>query len=293
MDKQQRKNYWYSIITYVPNLITNERANIGVILGNSVDYLKFQIINNPSNRKLHFFRNNIEKKVFQTSVDYLSYLVKNKKDSLNNISIFDNNKSEFNLNTFLEYPLPENIFFSEMHFARTNDPNMIFNELIKTYVGEKFIHEKETTNISFKQNINDYFKSLNLINTKLKTNVKVQPSKDLPFRFEMDYAYISKNEKMSFIQVGPKQSHITDWYKNNITLLSKNSDSFYLNVIIKEDEYNNPDQTFNPFLYDLISDKRVKPTIVTNENSLTKLVESANKAIPISEWNIEDKSYIA
>ena len=109
----------------------------------------------------------------------------------------------------------------------------------------------------------------------------------------MDYAYISENKKMSFIQVGPKQSHIADWYKNNITLLSKNSDSFYLNVIIKEDEYNNPDQTFNPFLYDLISDKRVKPTIVTNENSLTKLVESANKAIPISEWNVEDKSYIA
>ena len=132
-----------------------------------------------------------------------------------------------------------------------------------------------------------------MINTKLKANLKIQPSKDLPLRFEMDYAFISKNDEMSFIQIGPKQSQINDWYKNNITLLNKNSDDFYLNMVIKEDDYEKPNQTFKPFLRDLASDKRVRPTIVTNKDSLSELVKNADKAIPISEWDTEDQSYIA
>ncbi len=292
MDKQQRKNYWYSIISYIPDLITNERVNIGVILGNNIDLLKFKIIDNPSNKKLHFFRSNIEKQAYQTSIDYLSFIVKEKKEALNDISLF-NIEPSFDLKTYLEHPLPENIVFSNTHFARTSNPKMIFNELLNTYVGKPFLQEKETTNISFKQNINKYFDQLNLINTKLKANLKIQPSKDLPLRFEMDYAFISKNDEMSFIQIGPKQSQINDWYKNNITLLNKNSDDFYLNMVIKEDDYEKPNQTFKPFLRDLASDKRVRPTIVTNKDSLSELVKNADKAIPISEWDTEDKSYIA
>lgn len=292
MDKQQRKNYWYSIISYIPDLITNERVNVGVILGNSIDFLNFKIIDNPSNKKLHFFRSDVEKKIYQTSIDYLSFIVNKKKETLNDISIFDN-EPNIDIKAYLEYPLPENIVFSNTHFARTSNPKMIFNELLNTYVGKTFLKEKETADISFKQNINEYFNQLNLINTKLKTNLRVQPSKDLPLRFEMDYAFVSENDEMSFIQVGPTQSQINDWYKNNITLLSKTADDFCLNMVIKESDYEKPNQTFKPFLRDLASDKRVKPTIVTNSNSLSELVKNANEAIPISKWNTEDKSYIA
>ena len=292
MDKQQRKNYWYSIISYIPDLITNERVNIGVILGNNIDLLKFKIIDNPSNKKLHFFRTNIEKQIYQTSIDYLSFIVNKKKETLNDIPLFDN-ESNVDLKAYLEHPLPENIVFSNTHFARTSNPKIIFNELLNTYVGEAFLQEKETTNISFKQNINKYFDQLNLINTKLKANLRIRPSKDLPLRFEMDYAFMPKNDEMSFIQIGPKQSQINEWYKNNVTLLSKNSDKFSINMVIKEEDYEKPNQTFKPFLRDLESDDRVKSTIVTNKDSLSKLVKNAGEAIPISEWNTEDKSYIA
>ena len=292
MDKQQRKNYWYSIISYIPDLITNERVNIGVILGNNIDLLKFKIIDNPLNKKLHFFRTNIEKQIYQTSIDYLSFIVNKKKETLNDISLFDN-ESNVDLKAYLEHPLPENIVFSNTHFARTSNPKIIFNELLNTYVGEAFLQEKQTTNISFKQNINKYFDQLNLINTKLKANLRIRPSKDLPLRFEMDYAFMPKNDEMSFIQIGPKQSQINEWYKNNVTLLSKNSDKFSINMVIKEEDYEKPNQTFKPFLRDLESDDRVKSTIVTNKDSLSKLVKNAGEAIPISEWNTEDKSYIA
>lgn len=292
MDKQQRKNYWYSIISYIPDLITNERVNIGVILGNNIDLLKFKIIDNPSNKKLHFFRTNIEKQIYQTSIDYLSFIVNKKKETLNDISLFDN-ESNVDLKAYLEHPLPENIVFSNTHFARTSNPKIIFNELLNAYVGEAFLQEKETTNISFKQNINKYFDQLNLINTKLKANLRIRPSRDLPLRFEMDYAFMPKNDEMSFIQIGPKQSQINEWYKNNVTLLSKNSDKFSINMVIKEEDYEKPNQTFKPFLRDLESDDRVKSTIVTNKDSLSKLVKNAGEAIPISEWNTEDKSYIA
>lgn len=64
-------------------------------------------------------------------------------------------------------------------------------------------------------------------------------------------------------------------------------------MVIKEEDYEKPNQTFKPFLRDLESDDRVKSTIVTNKDSLSKLVKNAGEAIPISEWNTEDKSYIA
>lgn len=211
---------------------------------------------------------------------------------MNDISLFDN-ESNVDLKAYLEHPLPENIVFSNTHFARTSNPKIIFNELLNIYVGEAFLQEKETTNISFKQNINKYFDQLNLINTKLKANLRIRPSKDLPLRFEMDYAFMPKNDEMSFIQIGPKQSQINEWYKNNVTLLSKNSDKFSINMVIKEEDYEKPNQTFKPFLRDLESDDRVKSTIVTNKDSLSKLVKNASEAIPISEWNTEDKSYIA
>lgn len=292
MDKQQRTNYWYSIISYIPDLITNERVNIGVIMGNDVDFLKFKIIDNPSNKKLHFFRNDIEKKIFQTSTDYLAFIVKKKKESLNDISLFDS-KIHVDFKNYLECPLPENIIFSNTHFARTSNPNMVFNELLKTYIGQMFLQEKETTNISFKHNINKYFNQLNLVNTKLKSNIKVRPAVDLPLKFEIDYAYLTNDHQVSFIQIGPKQTQINEWYKNNVTLLSKNSDKFSLNMVIKEEDYKNPNQTFKPFLRDLASDQRVKPTIVTSNDSLSEIVKAANKAVPISDWNIKDKSYIA
>lgn len=137
MEKSQRTNYWYSIISYTPDLITNERVNIGLIMGNDVDFLKFKIIDNSSNKKLHFFRNDIEKKMFQTSIDYLSFIVKNKKESLNDISLFDS-KIQIDLKNYLECPLPENIIFSNIHFARTSNPDIVFKELLKTYIGQMF-----------------------------------------------------------------------------------------------------------------------------------------------------------
>lgn len=138
MEKSQRTNYWYSIISYTPDLITNERVNIGLIMGNDVDFLKFKIIDSPSNKKLQFFRNDIEKKMFQTSIDYLSFIVKKKKESLNDISLFDS-KIQIDLKNYLECHLPENIIFSNIHFARTSNPDMVFKELLKTYIGQMFL----------------------------------------------------------------------------------------------------------------------------------------------------------
>ena len=70
-----------------------------MILGNNIDLLKFKIIDNPSNKKLHFFRSNIEKQAYQTSIDYLSFIVKEKKEALNDISLF-NIEPSFDLNLF-------------------------------------------------------------------------------------------------------------------------------------------------------------------------------------------------
>lgn len=289
----QRHKLWYSIISYIPNLITYERVNVGIILGNpETNEISYSFLSEKSKKFRYFFWNSIERKIYKNSVEYLEFLL-NKIQAQPSIFQVGHYEAEGNWNDFLGGKISENIIFSKIHFAITDNDANIFNNLISTYIGEEFFPKQDNNIITLKKHVFEIFESNKLINTKLKSNLKIKPAAELPLKFEMDYTYFTKNNQVSFIQVGPKQSQINEWYKNNVTLLSKNSDSFSLDMIIKEEDYDKPNQTFKPFLRDLASDQRVKSTIITGNDSLSKIVESVNEAIPISNWNIKDKSYIA
>jgi hypothetical protein len=291
--ENERHKLWYSIISYVPNFVAYERINIGVIMGDPLTgKITYKIIFDKNKKFRYFLRNDIEKKIYKTTIDYLDFILKRAEHepTLFQLSQY---KGTANWSYFLNGKIPENIIFSNIHFARTANDINVFNNLLSTYVGDMFLPKAENNFVTLKKHVFEVFESKKLIGTKLKSNLKIRPAADLPLKFEMDYAYLTNNNQVSFIQIGPKQSQINEWYKNNVTLLSKNTDNFSLNMVIKEEDYEKPNQTFKPFLSDLESDSRVKPTIVTGKDSLSELVKSAGKAIPISEWNTENKSYIA
>lgn len=289
----ERHKLWYSIISYIPNVIAYERINIGAIMGDpATGKITYKLIFEKNKKLRYFLRNSTEKKLYKTTVNYLDFILKRteQKPTIFQLSQY---KSNGNWSNFLNSKIPENIVFSEIHFARTSNDINIFNNLLSTYVGDVFLSKTDTNFATLKQHVFEVFDSNELIGTKIKSNLKIKPAAELPLKFEMDYTYFTQSNQVSFVQIGPKQSQINEWYKNNVTLLSKNSDNFNLNMVIKEEDYEKPNQTFKPFLRDLESDDRVKSTIVTNKDSLSELVKNAGEAIPTSEWNIEDKSYIA
>lgn len=292
--ENERHKLWYSIISYIPNLVAYERINIGTIMGNPVTgKITYKLLFDKNKKLRYFLRNNIEKKLYKTTVNYLDFILK-KAEQEPTIFQLSQYKNDGNWSNFLNSEIPENIVFSEIHFARTANDMNVFNNLLSTYIGDTFLPKSDSNHITLKNHVFNVFDSNKLIGTKLKSKLKIKPAAELPLKFEMDYAYLAKDNKFSFVQVGPKQSQINEWYKNNVTLLSKNSDNFCLNMIIDEDNYEHPNQTFKPFLHDLASDKRVKPSIITaGKDSLSGLVQEVNEAMPIDSWDTKDKSYIA
>lgn len=288
-----RHKLWYSIISYIPDLIAYERINIGAVMGNPETGKVIYRILQSTNKKLRYFlKDDIEKKMYKVSIDYLDFLLKRVETQPNLFQISQLNNVK-NWTELLGGDVPDNIVFSKIHFAKTANDMNVFNNLLSTYVGDMFLPKPEDNIVTLKQHVFNLLDSKKLIGTKIKSNLKIKPASELPLKFEMDYTYLTKGNEVSFIQLGPKQSQINEWYKNNVTLLSKNSDNFSLNMLIKENDYEKPNQTFKPFLRDLASDKRVSSTIVTNKDSLSELVKNANNAISISKWDTKDINYIA
>ncbi|MBB1094774.1 DUF3037 domain-containing protein [Limosilactobacillus sp. BG-MG3-A] len=71
------------MISYIPNLITYERVNIGIIIGNpETNEITYSFLPEKSKKFRYFFWNNIERKIYKNSVEYLEFLLKKSKKIL-------------------------------------------------------------------------------------------------------------------------------------------------------------------------------------------------------------------
>ncbi|WP_270333168.1 DUF3037 domain-containing protein [Ligilactobacillus acidipiscis] len=286
----ERQSFWYSIVTYIPSSIRYERINVGIILGNK---LGGQIVYNflsSKNKKLRYFLwNKLEKKQFDTTIEFLSFLLNKINSQPNFFSIPNSNSTSWA--EWLGSSIPKTISFSDVHIARSENAEMVFDSLIETYIGSQFLDTKTNTS-PLKTGINEFFKSKELLDNKLKTNIKVQPSKDLPFKVEMDYAFLKEQGgQPHFLELAPKESSVIDWYKSNATLLTKSSRSFGLSLIIDQKEYSNKNSKLAPLVNDLCSDKKVRPVFIESINNSSELLELSDNiqtAIDTAEWNSKD-----
>ena len=267
-----------------------ERINIGVILGSKVEgTIMYQLL--PSNnKKLKFFLwNQLEKKQYAATIDLLSYLLDNLKKHPSIFSEPTNSNSSWA--EWLGSNIPDTILFSRVHVARSSNPNLIFNSLIETYVGSQFLNVDVNAS-PLKISVHNFFEERNLLENKLKTNIKVQPSKSLPFKVEMDYVFLKEpNSDPNFLTLTPKKGSIVDWYKNNATLLNKSSSYFNLNLIVNQKDYESKDNKLAPLVNDLCSDNKVKPIFIddiSNSPELDNLAENIQDSLDTANWSTKN-----
>lgn len=280
----KRQIYWYSIISYIPSSIRYERINIGAVMGTyTSNKIRYKLLPENSKKIDGLLWNPIEKKEYKTSKELLEFLLE--RNSSNAESLFSPERF-FNINDWLNAPLPFGIEFSDIHNAETSRPEMIFNHLIEEYVGNKFFSHT-TKSKEFKSQVDGIFSGKKLINTKLKPNVIVKPSTNISFDMKMDYAF--QNDKINLIQLVNAET-IHQLYTRMTTFLYKSSNSFTkkdlgIYLVINKTDYTK-DSNLSSMLKDIESDDRVSNMLLADQTNkpLDTLIPTIEDANSIENW---------
>lgn len=292
-----RENYWYSIISYIPSSIRYERINVGTILGNkSNTKFLFKILPATSKKIKNFIWSDIELKEYAVASELLKSLINRNyiETSLLNTTI--NNSMDWS--KWLNAEIPSGIVFSNVHFARTEDPKFIFDHLLEEYVDKQFFKENSDDGIvTVKENVKEYFKRKKLLDHKLKSRVTIKPSKKIPLTIKMDYMYFNRQDKkVGLVQI-PSIEDINTWYERTYTFLSKTeSDNFRLNIILDENDYNDDSQLVQPFMNEFDKSQNVSKVLIPKNNNepLNNLTKDIEKSSNVEEWKVSDfLKYIA
>jgi hypothetical protein len=230
MDK--REKYEYSIITYSPNKIRNERINIGALFASVAGSdISLKIIDKHSNQKLRsLVLNKYDQKLYDSAISYLKFCID--KINENDLSFSNENtplKSILDLSTKGE--LPDEIILNSIQPFVTANFNTICSKVIDTYIGEEFFKEVISQPISLKDHVYKVFKTKKLINTKVKPHFSLRPNKQIPWKMQVDFAY-AKNESLNLLQLVPDTENILDtWYpkiKTFTDTFENDSDEIYI-----------------------------------------------------------------
>lgn len=284
----KRENYWYSIISYIPSSIRYERINVGAILGNNLNTTyRFEILPATSKKIKNFLWDGIELKEYTVAIELISFLINRKFSELNTpIS------SSTNLSKWLSTRIPSGIAFSKVHFARTENPDFIFNHLLEKYVDNQFFKANiDNSIVSVRQDVRKYFESKKLLDRKLKAKVTVRPSKRLPLAIKMDYMYLNQLDgQVGLVQI-PSIENIIAWYERTYTFLSKaDSNNFHLNIILGENDYNDNSQQVQPFVDEFDMSQNVSKILVPENNNtpLKNLAKDIENSMDADEWKASE-----
>lgn len=209
---EPRKQYWYSIIKYIADFTKGEPLNVGILLESSEDNKINYILLEDSNPKLKcIFENDLQKSTYKFGRDYFEYFLKVVSDGTYPATIQIKNSSML---SFLigSDELPKGFLISEPQFAKTENRKMLFNNLQISYIGAKFLNVGSVPReLLVKERVNTIFTEANLINEKIKANIKISPSPSLPFKYQVDFAY-RFDDSVGLVQAAPgKADLLPDW----------------------------------------------------------------------------------
>lgn len=289
---EERHPVWYSIISYSPNDIRNERMNVGILLGSPRDSVILEYIN-PKNKKLApLFWSSVELEEYSSSMSLLKYIISDSKKRWHHLQVPQLNEGSWE-NFFDLESLPFGITISDTNYAFVADINTLKSKLVDIYIGKKFL-QKKADSISLKKKVYKYFETKPSVAKKLKNNLKITPVKSIPaLKMEMDYTYFSKDDNLAkFIQVAPEKTNqaLLNWYKNTSMLLSRNESFDKLNIIL-DSKNSSSSMELNQMASDLASLDSNRTNIIyldsdiSNTRSLESLMDTVSKdALPINEW---------
>ncbi len=288
----ERKTHWYSVIQYCPNEIRGEKVNIGLILHSPEEGTVLHAVLDESSPKVKGVAlDEVSQRTFKIHkeiVDFYFKKITEDRDLLSPNLL----EKEFLIN--LKDEIPSNFKLSEPTFALTKDPDQLFESLSKTYIGDVLYSKEVITTDKIKRNVKTFTKQIftqrEWLGTKVKSNVKVHPIKDLrSVHFNVDFLF--KNGVWNIIQAVPSNStneKLVDWFSKTNTLIENfNKESDYY-LVYDEDDSLNQDRTITQMVNVLRSkDKRVRAAEV-DSNSFELLCNKVeNEAKQISEYEQE------
>ena len=196
------------------------------------------------------------------------------------------------MSKWLSTRIPSGIAFSKVHFARTENPDFIFNHLLEKYVDNQFFKANiDNSIVSVRQDVRKYFESKKLLDRKLKAKVTVRPSKRLPLAIKMDYMYLNQLDgQVGLVQI-PSIENIIAWYERTYTFLSKaDSNNFHLNIILGENDYNDNSQQVQPFVDEFDMSQNVSKILVPENNNtpLKNLAKDIENSMDADEWKASE-----
>lgn len=217
---ETRKAYWYSIIKYIADFTKGEPLNVGLLMESQEENNLQYILLDETNLKLKaIFESSIQQTTYKYGKDYFEYFLQKISDNsyptdalarTNGILSYLNSENE----------LPKGFYLSEPQFAKTSSPKELFLNLEVSYIGEKFINQVHgSRELIVKERANSIFANADLIDKKIKANIKINPSPSIPFKYRIDFAYRA-SDKIDLIQAAPGNIELLPGWLEKMNLIS-------------------------------------------------------------------------
>ena len=284
----ERHTAWYSIIRYVSDEIKGEILNVGLVMNiPETGEMLFKIIQENNSKLKAILVNQVDKKVYRFGMKYLEYILSSVNQ--NDLTLPVNVSSKSFVNDLLKMDIPNGFLLTDTRYAKTRETHRLFNDILRSYIGEKFLLEEiKTSTMQVKKFATSVITQRNLIDTKIKTNVKIKPIPTVSLNYNIDFGY-EENEKFNFIQVAPeKVASANEWFQrmNMISTNYQNTDRIVL--LYNSNSKSNEDHTVDQMVDFLQSnDNRITSfDIFSNRGVLgfnNELVRIGKQAGDISE----------
>lgn len=275
----------YSVIRYISNSIRGEILNVGVIMNTpSKGEFCYKILS-PNNTKIKaLFENKIEKKVFETGINYFEYLLKsiNNNDLTKSVDIFS---SSFIDSIHKNIDIPKQIMINSSSYAKTASPDLFFNDLLEMYLGKSFILEEKNTRVmKVRKKATELINERNLINVKVKKNVIIQPIANIAMNYQVDFGY-SENNSLKLIHSAPEKiSSVGEWFEKINLISTKFEKAEGINLLFNSNAESNRDNALSQMIdYLSAQDSRIQSMDIFStsgvdafENELDRIEEKAS-----------------
>lgn len=216
------EKFTYSIISYMTDKLKSEVINIGIVLINTTtSNLVYELLPSHNIKLKSLFNNNVEKEIYQSNLSFLKFVLDEQIKKLYSHTSGTISSSKFILSlTNGDIPIPNNFIISTPRIARGSSEKLLLNKLLNIYIGSRFIKTQTHTN-QIKRTAITALKQTNLLETKVKKNVRIQPVTNLPVNCEIDFVYREENQ-LQLIQSTPtKDDMLSAWYQKVAFLSSK------------------------------------------------------------------------
>ncbi|MGF2144089.1 hypothetical protein ACQUEF_01920 [Vagococcus fluvialis] len=270
---ETRKSYWYSIIKYVADFTKGEPLNIGIFLEEEYSGKSKYILLENDNAKLKaIFETKIQSDTYRFGKDYFVYLL----DKISNNEYPTDNAADSLLKYLLSGPdLPKGFLLSEPQFAKTSNPEILFNTLAVNYIGKRFLdNPNHSRSVIIKDKANFLFQEADILHKKIKSNVRLTASPNLPFKYQIDYAY-NINNKIDLIHSAPENIELLpDWFEKVNVFSTKFEKSDKISLLFDSSVETNLLSDTNSVINTLInSDPRIEAIDINSKsNGLTTLI---------------------